>query len=437
MDSRRSMTGTSSSPKASLLERVCSLNPPRWIWRAGIALMMALALAWLSYQTYRYFADPEQVGERQVAKGAIDVQNRYDEVRSWFRGEPVYRIHRDAVYPPASYAILGLMFNGLPWGLAKILWFVASLASVAAFSLQLVRHSLARSWQERVFLGVMPFAFYATGAALGNGQLVVFVLPLVLSALLLLDPPIPSERHLWLGSVLMVLALVQPTIAAPFFWLLLFRSPQWRPAVVVVAVYLALTAVAVAFQMRAFPQSGGEANPLGILNRWTVRGSGGAYYGSIMGGYGTVHNLLAELGLRKWNTGVSLTVLALLGLWIFRHRRADFWLLMGVTAIVARIWTYHRWYDDLLLLFPLVVLFRLTRIPEVATRVKRVAGVLFLWIWGFLLAPGGLYTLRSPGIWVGIQVSGWLVSLAFLVWVVETQRHAQERGVSDASPIRA
>ncbi|MEN9733509.1 MAG: hypothetical protein RLZ45_1504 [Verrucomicrobiota bacterium] len=430
------MTGTSSLPKAALFERVCSLNPPRWIWRAGIALMTALALGWLSYQTYRYFADPEQLGERQVAKGAIDVHNRYDEVRSWFRGEPVYRIHQDAVYPPASYAILGLVFNGLPWGLAKILWFVASVASVATFSLQLVRHSLASSWQERVFLGLMPFAFYATGAALGNGQLVVFVLPLVLSALLILGQSTLSKRRVWMGSLLMLLALVQPTLAAPFFWLVLFRSPRWRPAVVVVSVYLALTAFAVAFQMRAFPRFGGTAKPMGVLTRWTARAPGGAYMGSIKGGYGTVHNLLAELGLQKWNTAASLAILALLGLWIFRHRRADFWLLMGVTAILARIWTYHRWYDDLLLLFPLVVLFRLTRIPEVAPRVKLVAGVLFLWLWGFLLAPGVLYTVRSPGIWVGLQVSGWLVALAFLVWVVETRRHTQDVSGSDVRLIR-
>jgi hypothetical protein len=109
---------------------------------------------------------------------------------------------------------------------------------------------------------------------------------------------------------------------------------------------------------------------------------------------------------------------------------------MGVTAILARIWTYHRWYDDLLLLFPLVVLFRLTRIPEVAPRVKLVAGVLFLWLWGFLLAPGVLYTVRSPGIWVGLQVSGWLVALAFLVWVVETRRHTQDVSGSDVRLIR-
>jgi len=47
-----------------------------------------------------------------------------------------------------------------------------------------------------------------------------------------------------------------------------------------------------------------------------------------------------------------------LGLWTFVNRRADLWLLISVTAIVARTWTYHGLYDDLLFVFPMVALFR-------------------------------------------------------------------------------
>jgi hypothetical protein len=37
------------------------------------------------------------------------------------------------------------------------------------------------------------------------------------------------------------------------------------------------------------------------------------------------------------------------------------WLLLGVTALVARFWTYHRWYDDLLILLPMIALFRIAQ----------------------------------------------------------------------------
>jgi len=396
----------------------------RGVWLAAIALMAVLAAGWLSYQTYRYFADPGVVGTRQISEGAIDVHNRFREVRSWFAGEPVYRLYKDAVYPPASYAILGAAFNAMPWALAKVVWFAASFAAACGLSRQLVGFSLARSRTERIFLGLMPFAFYATGAALGNGQLVLFVLPLTLNALLLLERPGLSRRNLWLGSLFMLAALVQPTIAAPFFWLVLFRAGGVRAAAIVVGGYLALTAFAVPFQMEAYGNPEVGPRPGGVVDIWTRRAQGGTYYGSIKGGYGTVHDVLASFELRSWNAAASVTILAIAGAWLFRQRRAELWPLLGVTAIVARIWTYHRWYDDLLLLLPLIALFRLTRQPEIGPWTRAAAGALFLWIWAFLLAPGVLYTLPSLDFLVDVQVAGWLVALAFLVGTVEVRGRA-------------
>jgi hypothetical protein len=128
------------------------------------------------------------------------------------------------------------------------------------------------------------------------------------------------------------------------------------------------------------------------------------------------------MGLARWNSPVSLAILLCLGAWIFCNRQADLWLLLAVTAIVARIWTYHRWYDDLLLLFPLIALFRMTKLPRFSPQTKTLAAGLFFWIWLFLLAPGVLYTVRSPDILVGIQGTGWIAGLVFLVYQVHRER---------------
>lgn len=391
-------------------------------WYAAIALMAALASVWLSYQSYRYFADPRVIGDREVLEGAIDLNQRYREVQAWIEGKPVYRTIGTAVYPPATYAILGIAFNAMSWTVTKAVWFVASLASVAWLSAMLVRHSMAVARHERLFIALMPFAFYATGAALGNGQLVLFVLPLVLAALLMLAQPALAQRDLWVGSLLMVLSLVQPTIAAPFFWIVMFRSPRLRAALIVIAGYAMLTGVALLFQMRALPSFGGQANPIGVLDVWTRRAQGGSAHGSTTGGYGTVHNLLAELGIQGWNWPASLLLLALAGAWVFRHRRADIWVLMGVTAIIARFWTYHRWYDDLLLIVPLITLFRLMRMPTLAPRAKVLAASIFVWVWAFLLAPGVHFSIPSPQVFIGIEIVGWLLALLFLVAYAETDR---------------
>jgi hypothetical protein len=433
----------------------------RAVLMAGIALMCVVSVVWLSYQSWRYFYVTHQLGSQRVSLGAIDLHNRFAETRSWFRGENVYAIHPDAVYPPASYALLGIVFNRLRWQIIKVLWYGLSLASVGVLSWQLVRHSLAQTRLERVFVGLMPFAFYATGAALGNGQLVVFVLALVLNAVLLLTRPSLTTWDTWRGALLMLFALVQPTIAAPFFWLVMFVAPRIKPAVLVVAMYLGLTAFAVPFQIGAtiparpkpigktpaaaeasaaapkpipaptVAPAPGEFPPpdvfqtdgaVRILDIWSKRATQGAYYGSIKGGYASVHDLLAAVGLARWNWPVSLAILLLLGAWIFRNRQADLWLLLAVTAIVARVWTYHRWYDDLLLLVPLITLFRITKQPRFSPQTKTLAAGLFFWIWLFLLAPGVLYTVRSPDILVGIQVTGWIAGLVFLAYQVHRER---------------
>jgi hypothetical protein len=116
------------------------------------------------------------------------------------------------------------------------------------------------------------------------------------------------------------------------------------------------------------------------------------------------------LGLERWTGYGSLFVLLGSGAWVYRHRTIDIWLLIGVVALVARFWTYHRWYDDLILLLPLVTLCRLAkRGPSIAER--RVATLLAAFTLASLLAPGGLYLL--PATWRGLYLA-----TQFTVWVL-------------------
>jgi hypothetical protein len=386
----------------------------------------------------------------------MDLQFRFAETEAWFQRELVYGSFGNAVYPPASYTLLKVVFNVLSWEVVKPLWYLGSLVSMAWFSRCPVYQSGAQTTRDKLWIGLLPFAFYSTGAALGNGQLVLFVLPLVLGAVLRLNHLHVSRRDLWLGSLGMVFALVQPTLAAPFFWLFLWVLPSRKPAVLVVSCYLLLTVIAISFQVGAtrsestyrripgpkaaarsptrrrgpIPPRAGAEPPVrqvagsgwSILQRWSKRARGGVSYGSLRGGYASLPNLLASWGLIEFHLYASLFVLLLLGLWVHRHRQGDLWLLLGVTAIVARFWTYHRWYDDLLLIFPMVTLFRITKQSRCDVRHRWIAAALFFWMWTFLLAPGVLYTFPNPTPLVAIQVTSWLTTLLFLAWVAERDR---------------
>ena len=85
---------------------------------------------------------------------------------------------------------------------------------------------------------------------------------------------------------------------------------------------------------------------------------------------------------------------------------------------MARFWTYHMWYDDLLVIIPMISLFRLAAGDGLDARAKGVSVILLFLLILFSLAPGGEYLFPSPwNIWyVNMQVGIWMAVLVFLVW---------------------
>jgi len=106
--------------------------------------------------------------------------------------------------------------------------------------------------------------------------------------------------------------------------------------------------------------------------------------------------------------------------------------LMGVAAFVARFWSYHRWYDDLLILLPMVALHRLASHGPTRRNLDVAAGLLLAATLVTMMAPGGLYLLPAPWnkAWSGVQVAVWLADLAFLLAAAHAER------VSRSSPAR-
>lgn len=392
-------------------------------------MMAVIAGLWLSYEIWRFLWEPDYLGPLPIHPGAIDLKMRFNEVNAWFQGTPVYKTIGSAVYPPASYVIFWLLLGWLSLPYAKLLWLAASLFVVWIFSRQLIRYSLASSPLEKRFIGWLPFAAYATGATIGNGQVIVFVLPLLLAGIWnICHSSIPAIRRK-LGNVAILLALVQPTIAAPFFWLIMFVPRTIKPAAIIVMSYVLLTGFALMFQTMGTAKKLDSASSMKSIENWTSHASGGIKAGSVSGGYNNIHTLLTSTGLAKWNIPASLIILLALGIWIFLYRHAEIGLLIGMTAIIARLWIYHRWYNDLLIVLPLVTLFRITHQAHYSSKAKYVATVLFIIGWLVTLAPGGLYLLPSPldTVWMMAQVVLWLGMLVFLMQQIYTQYTPQFR----------
>jgi hypothetical protein len=280
-----------------------------------------------------------------------------------------------------------------------LLWGLTSLIALGAVGLLAVKETGARSTAQRLFLFLVPFSSYAATATLSVGQLANHVLPLLMGGLLLFHRGRGRWRQDAAATAMVLFALVKPALSAPFFWIVCFAMGRWRPVALVVLGYAGLTLIAATFH---------DESLIVILTAW----QGETPYFVL--GHANVHKWLAAVGLGAWVWPITLATLLGFGAWVFRHRTADLWLLMGVAALVTRLLFHHRLYDDLLVLIPMITLFRIATTAGRSQQVTGTAGILFALTWATLQMPVQLLGFPQPipvlveagqaGVWIAVLV---------------------------------
>ena len=380
-----------------------------WTRYASTFLYFAIGLAVLSIllrllsESYRLIFSVDRVG-------AVDLRLRYDEIRQWFAGLPVYTSPVHTGYPPASYLMLVPFFGLLDMSSTRWLWEIITLAELALLAVITIQFMHTTARLERLVIILTWFSVYPITVTLGNGQLGIHVFILFWSGLLLLRHNSNWRFDFW-GALLLTMALVKPSFSAPLFWLVLFALGRLRPMILVAVVYAGLTWVALLFQ----PEP-----------RWQALVDFFKYNADVINKDGGAHIAvwMRLLGLNEWTTFVSLGMFMLLGLWVWRNRHADIWLVLGVSAIVARLWTYHRMYDDLLILFPMIALWRwIKQNPSHSIR-QVLAGCLIGAAWLAMQMPASTVTFPFP--WnlpyeIGLPII-WIAMLVLLDYIVRHER---------------
>jgi hypothetical protein len=385
-----------STRSARLLTAWWLRNRSRVLWTA-IAILGLLALVRCGIELWRLVGVSHWVG-------AVDLNLRHRDIRHWFGGLPVYTDRTHSGYLPASFVLLWPLLGWLPSWPARWLWAIVNLA-VLAFSFRFaLRHSGAEDGRDRAFFVLMLLAPYAVPGTLGNGQLGTLLLPALVAALWLLEPThihlAVSWRKDLLAAALLVFALMKPSLTVPFFWIVLLRPRRLRPTVLVGLGYAAVSILAQALRSR----------PLLTDLADVLRISEGVV---VADGLGHVPRWMAQMGLGGWHLWGSAVVLAALGVWVARNRDADLWRLLGVTGIAARIWMYHRPYDDSLILLAMIALFRIAKQDRRKDGADVVAGLLLAVALLVEVAPGSFVYREYP----------WNIAQALwqpLVWGVMT-----------------
>ena len=352
------------------------------------------------------------VADSDGRPNAIDLKKRHDEVQRWFSGKPVYAEVERATYPPQSYAVLWPLLGWTTLSAARWLWAITSVAALAWLAFLLVQRSGANTYRERMFVALLPLSMHATVVTLETGQLIIHVLPPLLTALIMAHRKPTGWRSASAVALLILAALVKPTISVPFLWLILFLPGTLKPFLLVLFGYIGLSLFAASFQ---------EGNLLSLINSWLTHSA----MDPLVSDEGSphLHSLLASLGLQQWNLPASFLVLVGLGIWTYRYRREDLWLLLGVTGIVARLWSYHLIYDNLLIVFSEVALYRTVRQRQLADPTGIVAAILLTLTVLLMLPPTRLF-LFWPALFKAAEVFVWLCVLVFLISQARRDKHS-------------
>ncbi len=306
---------------------------------------------------------------------------RWLEVQYWFAGLPVYGGLEHADYPPASYVMLWPALGWLDVDGARWLWAASTAAVLAVFCGQLLRGSTAFTRREQAFMILLPLASLGTAASVRLGQVGLHVMVMTLAGVLILKGT-PSWRRDVIAAACLLPTLIKPTLSVPFFVLAMMLPTGLRPVVLASVAYGLVTLLAATFQ----PGDVGGLLELWLQQRGDV---------DTAAGHGNLHAWLGLAGLGDWMGLGSLGMLGVLALWIWSRRHADLWLLLGVTAIVARMFAHHRHYDDVLLLIPMVSLLRGAHQDGPGNRSRLGLGLLAL-LWACHVAPARILSVAAP-----------------------------------------
>jgi len=373
----------------------------RILFVAAVLLATAAAFRLLNEFWRLAFWDPQM-------KGANDLRNFQNAMKGLFTGQPIYRELNTSPYPPASYAIFWPFLGWLDFAKARLLWTFTIILVLIWLSILVVRHSKASTKLECTVAALLLLSMNGTGVTIGNGQLGLHVLAALLNALLILDKK-SSLREQVFAALLFLFAVGKPTISAPFVWIVLFASYGIRVLVITGTGYLALTAIAVLHQ---------HERVLSVFQSWFTRAS----LVALEGGYGNLYSLLHAFYLDAWMAPASLLLFALLGCWFYFHRNVDLWIAMGVTAIVARFWTYHRYYDDVLIILPMICLFRIAKSYGAGNATGIIAGFLLAVLAFLNLARLHNISLLRFHLITTAMVTSWLLTVSFLLYIAAKQK---------------
>jgi Glycosyltransferase family 87 len=316
-------------------------------------------------------------------------------------------------YPPWSYT-LGTVILWPPWPAVRYwaaLLDALGLLFVATWGWNHAR-GIGRASAALVAMSCLSCADYLT--VLRLGQLAIYILAFLLAAMLL-----ERRGHGILSGLMLGMAMIKPTIAAPFILVPLILG-RWRTVATCVAVVGAGAAV-------AWVQTG--VNPVEMLQQMVAV----AEQIEIPKREPGPVTWLIQLG---WTVPAASKIASVLfmtpciaAMWICRGRPIE--VLFAIAAVTAQVWTHHKGYDSVVLLLMLVPLLTVSLTPPWRRPLLVLTGMVTL-----AVLQLGLSHVLSQGPRVAVQTVLWIAGLVAYVLVERRFGPSQSATASDQATTR-
>lgn len=376
------------------------LNKAIIFWKKKpILSIITLIFAWLAFAylakgfyTLAFDSSPS---------GARDLLERWQEQQYIYLGIYPYRMNpadinaelgriRSGGYPPWAFLTGFFMFPPISSTLTRFYHVFLNLISLGILSRFAYQLGLPFGRMAAYFFVFTSLAISSNCTTLNNGQY-----GLIVNAFLIIVYWLLQANKNYLAGLFMGIALVKPNISAPYLLSLVIKRKF--KTVILAFVYIISATFAIAHTTRLnFEKVIGS-----FLNQIKYVADDGV--SSI--------NIIMKFGISTEITLVLLTTIGLvLGIVIFQKlQHTSLLTLFACAAVIGRVFTYHRPYDDLMLVFLLLALLTLAFSYPSRLNIIIVSLVgLTLWL------PLSIQNLASP-YWSIFQNTIWLIALVYLL----------------------
>jgi Glycosyltransferase family 87 len=338
-------------------------------------------------------------------KGAIDLVFRWKEQQYIYRGlypydvrggspniDPAIGAVESGGYPPWAFFTGFIFVPGVSLNLARYYFAALNLVSLVIVAIFAYRIGIPYGRVEALFSMSACLAFGSNGTTLLNGQYGIIINAFLIGMFW----GIEKRKNIWTGLCLAI-AMVKPNISALYFFILIVRR-QFK-ALMAFFIYIIGASLIIWLIVKI--------DPIYMSQRIVKQTK---YFAD--DGYSVV-NFLTNFSIDPIVATLLLAAIGLLAMTgIFAiWRNSSLLTLFAIASVIGRVWTYHRFYDNVMLVFFLLALIEMSfKNPRPLNLSMMMLVAITLWL------PGSIVEIDNFGAIVEyIQLVIWIAALIYLL----------------------